>query len=132
MRTATVGLGLLLATGLCSPTQPAAVNHDLVLAPGQAAEVPSASLRVRLDSVVSDSRCPADVTCIRAGDAVVQIFVSGHGGPADYQLHTTDPPRSVRHGDLTIALLQLLPQPISTRAIEAHEYRATLRVSREN
>lgn len=106
-------------------------SQEIVLAPGQAAEVPTASLRIRMDSVVSDTRCPTDVTCIQAGDAVIQIFVTGHGGPADYQLHTTETPTSVRHGELTIALVQLLPQPVSTRTIEAHEYRATLRVSRE-
>jgi len=131
MRTATVGLGLLLAAGMCSPTQPGAeVNQEVVLAPGQAADVPDTSLRIRLDSVVSDTRCPTDVTCVHAGDGVIQIVVSGQSDSAEYQLHTTNPPRSVQHGELTIALVQLLPQPISTRAIEPHEYRATLRVTR--
>jgi hypothetical protein len=116
---------------MCSPSQPeAGVNQEIVVAPGQTADVPNASLRIRLEGVISDTRCPTDVTCIHAGDAVIQIFVSGHGGSADHQLHTTNPPGSVRHGELTITLVQLAPQPVSTRTIEPHEYRATLRVSR--
>jgi hypothetical protein len=133
MRWAILGLGLsLFATGLCSPTQPEAdVDQDVVLAPGQSADVAGAPMTIRFEAVVSDNRCPVDVECIQAGDGVIQISVSGGGASAEHQLHTTGEPKSVKHGDLEIALLQLRPQPVSTRAIQPDEYRATLRVRRE-
>jgi hypothetical protein len=38
--------------------------------------------------------------------------------------------RPVKHGDLTIELVQLSPYPFSSRTIQPDEYRATLRVTR--
>jgi hypothetical protein len=82
--------------------------------------------------VVEDSRCPTDVSCIQAGDAIIGITVIQKPGPTtSYQLHTaTAGSRSAVHGDLTIALEDLNPRPISSRAIRPGEYRATLRASR--
>lgn len=110
-----------------APDQP--VYREVVLAPGQGATISEASIRIQFDGVVSDNRCPVDVDCIQAGDAVVQISVSGEAGGGEYQLHTASP-QFVRHGDLTITLVQLRPQPTSSGPIRPEDYRATLRVTR--
>jgi hypothetical protein len=104
------------------------VDREVVLAPGERASIEGVSLEVRFEGVTSDSRCPTDVDCIHAGDAVAQITVTGDD-TATYDLHTASP-QSVRHGDLTIALVALQPQPLSERRIAPEEYRATIRVTR--
>jgi hypothetical protein len=127
-------LGLFLAATACteknpsSPTVP--LNEQFELAPGQSANVEGASIRVSFLRVLGDSRCPADVLCVQGGDAIVAIQVEPGGGPSvPYELHTGDM-RPVKHGDLTIELVQLSPYPFSSRTIPPDEYRATLRVTR--
>jgi hypothetical protein len=124
----------LLAVTAChdmnpsSPTVP--LNQQFELAPGQSANVQGASIRVSFLRVLGDSRCPADVLCVQGGDAIVEIQVQPDGsGVVPYDLHTGDM-RPVKHGDLTIELVQLSPYPFSSRTIQPDEYRATLRVTR--
>jgi hypothetical protein len=112
---------------LTGPT--VALNQEFVLAPGGAAVIDGASIAVRFNQVTGDSRCPADVVCIQGGDAIVGITVLGDQGPRDYELHTGNM-RPVRHETLTIALVQLVPYPFSSRTIEPGDYRATLKVTR--
>ena len=110
------------------PTGP--VNAQLVLAPGQTSEVSGAGIRIRFERVMGDSRCPADVVCIQGGDAIVRIdVIPGSSGAASYDLHTGNM-QPIRHGDLTIALVQLAPYPFSSGPIAPDDYRATLRVTR--
>jgi hypothetical protein len=127
-------LAMLLAVTACmeknpsSPTVP--LNQQFELAPGQSANVQGASIRVSFLRVLGDSRCPADALCIQGGDAIVGIQAEPDGSPAvPYELHTGDM-RPVKHGDLTIELVQLSPYPFSSRTIQPDEYRATLRVTR--
>lgn len=65
------------APGKHSPATPGgsvavpAGGGEVVLAPGEAAELPDGTLRyLRL---VEDSRCPPDVQCVRAGDATIAL-----------------------------------------------------------
>src|SRR5712691_89624 len=99
---------------------------------GETADVPGASIRIRFQGVMGDSRCPADVVCIQGGDALVRIDVlpTENPGPSvTYELHTGNM-RPVEHAGLTIALVQLSPYPFSSRSVSPGEYRATLRVGR--
>jgi len=114
------------------PAQGAGADADeLTLSPGQAAAVDAAgSLRVRFDGVQNDSRCPTDVACIQAGDAVVGITVIGADRSRQrYELHTTGA-SAVVHNGLTIALETLDPRPVGSRPIRPADYRLTLRVRR--
>jgi hypothetical protein len=130
MRTLPVLLCLLLATAcdesLTGPSVP--LDTRFTLAPGEAAAIEGAGIRVEFDGVEGDSRCPADALCIQGGDALVKISVFGDGGRQDYDLHTGSM-EPVRHGNLTIALVDLSPYPFSSRTIEPDEYRATLQVT---
>jgi hypothetical protein len=111
-----------------APTGP--VNVQLVLAPGQAAEVRNTAIQLRFEGVMGDSRCPADALCIQGGDAIVRLQVlATRGASPTYDLHTGNM-QPVKHDDLTIALENLSPYPFSSRTIAPAEYRATLRVTR--
>jgi hypothetical protein len=137
-RTAT----LLLALVACAPGLPSGKELDpagglrevsgrdaeLELAPGAAARLPDLGVAVRFDSVVSDSRCPADVTCVWAGDGAVQLSVTVPDGERAIELHTTIEPRSARAGGVVVDLLRLTPTPRSDRPSNPDQYRVRLRV----
>src|SRR5690349_13713213 len=68
------------------PTQPSTpapapsgpVSQTSTLAPGEAAGIRDGSreLQVRFTGVTNDSRCPADATCITAGEATLAFNVT--------------------------------------------------------
>jgi len=130
------GVVVAALTVACASAPPPAPGANagagvLRLAPAQAATVEAAgSLRVRFDGVENDSRCPADVACIQAGDAVVGITViAADRSQQRYELHTTGA-TFVVHDGLTIALEALDPRPVGARPIRPADYRLTLRVRR--
>ena len=117
----------------CAPTAPPSSGPGsglLTLAPGQTSRVPGEELQVRFDEVVSDSRCPSDVACIQAGEAVVAVTVIGADRARQrYEVHTSGA-TSVVHAGLTISCEGLDPRPVSSRPIRPSAYRLTLRVRR--
>jgi len=132
MKRALLGICLLAATA-CLNNSPVAPETPLqvVLGPGDQAEVPGAGTRIRFEGVTGDSRCPGDAICITGGDAIVRVTVTpARGSSVNYELHTGDM-KPVTHGVLTIALVELAPYPFSSLGpIDPKAYRATLRVSR--
>jgi hypothetical protein len=130
MRLAFVSLLVTMAIA-CSPSGPTArLDANFVLAPGESARVTGADLSIRFIGVQGDSRCPADVVCIQGGDAIVRVDVlPSTGGVKTYDLHTGNS-QPVRHGDVSIALVELAPYPFASRPTQPGDYRATLRVTR--
>ena len=122
----------LLVLGSCgqSATAPtASLDADFVLAPGQSAAIESTGTTVQFQKVVQDSRCPTNVQCVRAGEAIVRITVKSSSGTKDYDLDS-DKREPVHHDDLTIALVKVTPYPATNRPIAAEDYRATFRVTK--
>jgi hypothetical protein len=124
----------LAACGARTPSALAATPLDarFTLAPGEKTTISGTELVVTFDRVVEDSRCPAGVACIQAGDGVIAITVTEKGGTtASYQLHTApNGTRSAVHGGVTITLEDLTPTPVASRATPPQDYRATLRANR--
>ncbi len=112
--------------GPIGPSVP--LNEEFVVAPGDSVQIETTSRRIRFVGVISDSRCPTDVVCIQAGDAIVRIEITSAQGGELFDLHTADE-RPAIDGDLIIILVRLVPAPVSTRPIAPDEYRATLRVT---
>jgi len=105
------------------------LDTAFVLTVGETATLQVRSAEIRFVGVTGDSRCPIDVVCVTSGDAVVEIAVKSSYGPeGHHELHTGDL-RSVQHGTLTMALLRLEPDPVSTQTIPPKDYQATLRVT---
>lgn len=123
--------GLLLLAGCSeSPTSPTVpLNSEFVLVVGGAASIDGAAMTIRFNGVTGDSRCPADAVCVQGGDAIVSLTVTSTEGSRNHELHTGDM-RPVRHGDITIALVQLVPYPFSSGPIHPGDYRATLKATR--
>ena len=119
----------VLAICACSgsPTQPDRVpaGRPFDLRVGDSA-LTTDNLRIRFDTVRSDSRCPMDALCIRAGEAVIAITLSLAGEAAIGRELETVPARSqTTHSRFTITLSQLQPYPRSDRQIQPRDYVAT-------
>lgn len=101
---------LLSLTAGCSSsdserTSVPADGGTVVLAPGEVAELPEGTLRyLRL---VTDSRCPPDVQCVRAGDAAIELeWRPDSGASGTFRLHTgSDRERTI--GDHQARLVEL-------------------------
>jgi hypothetical protein len=108
------------------------LGREFTLAVGQSAVVGDTGLRLSLEGVSQDSRCPSDVQCVWEGDATVALAVAAAPGPrAEYELHTSGRyAREVEHGPYTVTLVRLAPVPKSGAVLEPSAYRATLLVVR--
>lgn len=77
-------------------------------------KVPEANLEVELLDI-RDSRCPADVQCVWAGDAVVSFAArslsSNNQSPQVFELHTNLEPRHVAVGGYDVTLESVAPLP---------------------
>jgi hypothetical protein len=126
---------LLIASLVCllaacdeAPTSATApIDQEFVLAPGQSSVVEE--IDVRFIRVAADSRCPADVVCVSAGDAQVQIMVTSEAQSREYELHTRDK-SPVAHDGYAINLMKVEPYPYSSKKIEPDDYRVTLKVTK--
>jgi hypothetical protein len=111
-----------------SSTTPSGLNQPIELGSGQSAQV--GALRITFTAVTSDSRCPVDVVCVWAGDAVARLNLSQPAGAVETrELHTTLEPRSVEYGDFQIELVRVDPAPRSTQPIPPASYRVVVRVT---
>ncbi|MGQ0650551.1 MAG: hypothetical protein ACT4P7_23675 [Gemmatimonadaceae bacterium] len=130
-------LSLAVASILgCTPSNTASVpdvnpevspNQVFQLGPGQAARIPSLSLVVRFDTVLSESRCPTDVVCVWAGNAAVQLTLLQTGAAERRAtINSTLEPRRIDATAGTIELMDLTPHPDTRRRMVHSEYRAHL------
>lgn len=122
-------IALLFAAVSCSwgPTQPDRVPKDepFDLRIGESA-LTTDDIRIKFDTVRSDSRCPSDVNCVRAGEAVIALTLSKEGEiPVGRELDTTPARSSTTFLNFTITLSQLQPYPRSDRQIRPEDYVAT-------
>ena len=104
---------------------------ELTLAIGQTAALGDTGVDVSLLGVLSDSRCPDDVTCVWEGDAEVSIRIADDDGISDpIELHTTLDPVEVTWHDFDVTIVSVTPAPESGGEISAADYRVTLRFER--
>ena len=113
-------------TTAVSPNTAATLDEAFALAPGQAVTVGSLSLTVRFDSVTADSRCPASVQCVWAGDGAVHVTLTRAGAVREVDLHTTLDPQSITDTGYSLTLVALDPAKATTDPIPPASYRATL------
>ena len=86
---------------------------------------------IRFLEVKSDSRCPRDVQCVHAGnaEAVFRLGPSAGDGPAQQLvLNTSQDPRAGVGLGLSVTLVKLAPDPVSTTP--TRDYRAEVTIGR--
>lgn len=110
-------------------TVQAPLNEPFRLAQGETASVTGTQLTVRFAEVVSDSRCPVGVQCVRAGEARVSFELRGGASPQAVILATGGAePRHATYDAFDVHLVTLEPQPRTN--VPRPAYVATLRVVR--
>ncbi len=105
--------------------------QELTLSHGEEKSVGGSVLFVRFTGVAEDSRCPVDVVCVWAGNALVELGIRMGMGPTfPLQVNTTLEPHFADWNGVRVTLLELLPQPRAGVAIRPEEYTVRLRLER--
>lgn len=93
---------------------------------GQTAQINSEELRITFLNF-TDSRCPANVMCVWAGEATVDLLIQKSSQTQEIQISTEEPELKVF--DYTIHLVNLDPLPLYGHPTNSSEYTATLGVT---
>lgn len=116
---------LTLALAACATVPPVAANPTTAL--GQTAYVDG--LRVKPISIVEDSRCPVDVTCVWAGRLVILAEVDFHGGSESWRGPLTLG-QPYAYGGETVTLVSAQSTKRTDTPAEPSDYRFTFAASR--
>lgn len=112
-------LALLITVALSAcAAAPLAPVSDATAAFGETAAIDG--IRVRPLSLIEDSRCPAEVTCVWAGRVVIRAEISGGNWRTDHEL-TLGQPIPIADGELTLASAK--PAKRKPVPIEPRDYR---------
>jgi hypothetical protein len=102
------------------------VDQPFTLHVGEVATIGTDAMSVRFAAVVVDSRCPARVQCVWAGDGAIAVEATPAGGGAQNDtLHTTLGPKTTAIGGWTLDLTGLAPYPDEPGGIAPGDYLAT-------
>lgn len=115
----------------CGNSNPG-LGESFTLKVGQTAAINGEDLKLKFDAVVSDSRCPSDVQCIRAGEAEVRVIATQNGIDTSLTMveeGLTSGLNVVDYKNYTIEF-KLTPYPVSTHQIQTSEYRLELTVTK--
>lgn len=131
MLSARIAFSILLAA--CEETRVARLGEPFKLGIGDAVRIEDAGVTLVFEKVVNDSRCPKDVTCIRAGEAIVHLSAADDTG-AKAVLEIAVPPGgaslAAKFQDFLVTVLELDPQKESRKAIDPSSYVARVKVAR--
>lgn len=113
-----------VSTGIQVP-----LGREFDLGVEQEARVQGTPVTIRFVGVAEDSRCPADVQCVWAGNAAARLVLSSSAGPStDAALNTTLEPRTVIFSGYRVRVVGVRPAPRSGVSIPAGDYVVTLDV----
>ena len=82
--------------------------------------------------VKEDSRCPVDVECVWAGNAVAQFVIKVSGFPDERFELNTHPSfmQEIEVHGVRIQLIDVYPEPLSTKEIAPEDYSVRILVDR--
>ncbi len=122
----------ILMLALATSAAAGSLGEGLALQPGETARFEQESLAVTFEGVSRDNRCPRDVQCIVAGEAVVELTVETSGS-APGKLTLKVPGGGSAAGSFegyTITVTAVDPQTLSRRRIAPEDYVARIVVER--
>ena len=133
-------MNLLLGFGMANNTGAPAndetqvkIGQEFLVKVGQQIKIGD-DVRVRFVAVPEDSRCPSDVNCVWAGNAVVTVEFTEGQCTTTLRLNTHQSPQTPENpkvGPYRVKLVKLDPYPRSTQKISAGDYTATLVVIKD-
>ena len=108
------------------------LDKEFSLGVGESAIISQHGITIKFKWVDDDSRCPMDVLCIWAGNAVVVLELKeSNRNEQSIKLNTFLNPKSIEYSDLIIELKELTPYPKSSEKISADDYVAKLIVKKK-
>jgi hypothetical protein len=97
----------------------------------QERSVPRAGFKIKFAEMVEDSRCPADVNCIWAGNAKVKIELRrGRGQSKTFELNSTTTPNVIEYNGYEIKLKELTPHTQTNFRIDPDKYEAVFEITK--
>ncbi|MEO5818628.1 MAG: hypothetical protein ABIT20_25390 [Gemmatimonadaceae bacterium] len=99
--------------GITSAPRDVSAGQSVELGIGETANVTPGSVRVQLTGI-NDSRCPSDVVCIQAGDAMIVLALNGGGADRIDTLYLMKSPKSVNYGGYRLEAVDVQPYPRSS------------------
>ncbi len=105
------------------PDNPTSPREHVTIGLGQRVTV--LGLTITPQAVLEDSRCPSDVQCIQAGTVRLRTHLAMRAGVETRELKLSE---SIAVGDMTVTLLEVLPDTISTKPITSADYRFVFEV----
>ena len=128
-----LGFGTVTNTGVRANDEPQVkIGQEFLVKVGQQTKIGD-DLRVKFVAVPEDSRCPSDVNCVWAGNAVVTLEFTEGQCTTTLRLNTHQNPQTPENpkvGLYRVKLVKLDPYPRSTQKISAGDYTATLVVAK--
>lgn len=106
-------ISIAACAGITSAPRDVSVGQSVELSIGETANVTPGSVRVQLAGI-NDSRCPSDVVCVQAGDAMIILALSGAGADRVDTLYLVKPPKSISYGGYRFEALDVQPYPRSS------------------
>ncbi|WP_299394313.1 hypothetical protein [uncultured Gelidibacter sp.] len=86
-------------------------------------------VRICLDSVLNDSRCPKGLLCVWEGDATAAFTLRKNQVSKSFNLHTNTKFQNDTVIDgVSVKLVNITPYPTANDSISASEYKAEIRV----
>ena len=108
-----------------------AQGENTTLRVGQQKTTAGGKVRVKLISVMEDSRCPTDVDCVWAGNAKVKVRVFVRGGETKtFELNTSGPDKAGQADAYRVQLESLTPGRKSNKNIRQRDYRVTFSINK--
>jgi hypothetical protein len=102
-----------------SSAQTGSRSDTLSIRIGQSASLDGGRLEIKFESHGPDSRCPANATCVWAGDVAARITTRVAGGAAVISdLHSTLEPTKLKVDRYTLSMVGLTPYPGTGRDAE--------------
>lgn len=140
MKRMTIG-ALLVALAACGDPAGPELGPDTSLVPastemtlkmGEELPVGGSVVAIQFGRVLEDSRCPVDVVCVWAGNAVVELGIRMGMGPTfPLQINTMLEPRSAEWNGLVVTVLELLPAPRASVPTKPEDYSVKIRVEKK-
>ena len=126
MRTALLALALLPLACLSTASAPLSQPFSLAYQDGVRVD---RRLLVEFTDVVADSRCPANVQCIQAGEATTELRLTLGEDATTVTVKTMGETTATAHG-YDVTLVGLRPLPTADAPVREDRYVAELRVDR--
>jgi hypothetical protein len=123
---AIVILTLLAGCSAISATRTIELDAPQTLAPNEVVELRGESLLVRFVTIVSDSRCPKDATCVWAGQVTARFSVRVHEQTQEHEMSVGD---TIAIGQRKLSFEAVQPELVTEGKIADERYRVTIRIT---